>query len=294
MVICSNVLLMFLLLTEILVWSQIFSWAENDPPSSGFTFGYTDLNGPHMWKALYPDSSGNNQSPINIKTNLAMVVQESDPLRWNGYNETPLAMLMENNGTNLVVSTTWGSFARPYIDGGCLPGAYDFHSMIFHWGCSNEEGSEHTLDYVRYAMELQVLHLKRGFETPSDAILAKDKHGIAIVSFFFEITNADNPYLDHIVTNLWRVSEPGTQLYIPPFPLEWIFSSFQYNYYTYRGSLTQPPCSEIVTWIVQPEPIAVSSSQVAEFRKIRSHDGPILTNCRPVQKLNDREILVYE
>lgn len=77
-----------------------------------------------------------------------------------------------------------------------------------------------------------------------------------------QINNADNPYLDHIVSNLWRVTCPGSRVYIPPFPLEWVFSPFDRDYYTYSGSLSQPPCSEIVTWIVQQEPIAISLSQV--------------------------------
>jgi len=77
-----------------------------------------------------------------------------------------------------------------------------------------------------------------------------------------QINDADNPYLDHIVSNLWRITCPGSRVYIPPFPLEWIFAPFDRDYYTYSGSLSQPPCSEIVTWIVQQEPIAISSSQV--------------------------------
>lgn len=64
------------------------------------------------------------------------------------------------------------------------------------------------------------------------------------------------------MSNLWRITCPGSKVYIPPFPLEWIFTPFDRDYYTYNGSLSQPPCSEIVTWIVQQEPIAISSSQV--------------------------------
>ena len=77
-----------------------------------------------------------------------------------------------------------------------------------------------------------------------------------------QITSSDNPYLDHIVTNLWRISRPGACAQVAAFPLEWLFPSFERKYYTYSGSLTQPPCSEIVTWIVKPEPLAISSTQV--------------------------------
>lgn len=64
------------------------------------------------------------------------------------------------------------------------------------------------------------------------------------------------------MTNLWRISKAGTKVSIPPFPLEWIYPPFESCYYSYNGSLTHPPCTEMVTWIIQPEPIAVSSFQV--------------------------------
>ncbi|XP_016911536.1 carbonic anhydrase 3 [Apis cerana] len=292
MILCSSVLLIFLLLTEVLDWTQLFPWAEecNFPR---YTFGYADRNGPHMWKLLYPDSNGGNQSPINVTTQLAVVVQPSEPLRWSGYDKGPLSMTITNNENNVVLNTMWSNTTRPYIQGGCLTNVYDLCSMVFHWGHSNEEGSEHTFDYVRFPMELQVWHIKRGFNSLLDAITAKENDGILIVSFFFQITNADNPYLDHIVTNLWRIVQPGTKVHIPPFPLLWIFPTFERDYYTYNGSFTQPPCSEIVTWILQPEPIAISSSQVAQFRKICSPDGPILFNCRPVQQVNERSVYFY-
>lgn len=85
---------------------------------------------------------------------------------------------------------------------------------------------------------------------------------IFISVFNSQITNDDNPYLDHIVTNLWRISKAGTKVSIPPFPLEWLYPPFECSYYSYNGSLTQPPCTEMVTWIIQPEPIAISSFQV--------------------------------
>ncbi|XP_034178864.2 carbonic anhydrase 1 isoform X2 [Osmia lignaria lignaria] len=256
MILCSSILLIFLLLTEVLDWTQLFPWVENECFPS-FTFDYTDRNGPHMWKVLYPDSTGFNQSPINITTRSVVVVQPSEPLRWNGYNKAPLSISIMNNGNN------------------------------------DNEGSEHTLDYVRYPMELQVWHIKRGFNSLMDAIAAKMSDALLIVSFLFQITNADNPYLDHLVTNLWQIVEPGSRLHIPPFPLTWICPLPENNYYTYNGSLTQPPCSEIVTWIVQSEPIAISSSQVAQFRKVCSSNGPILSNCRPVQLINERDVYFH-
>ncbi|XP_026830925.1 carbonic anhydrase 3-like [Ooceraea biroi] len=262
MVTCSSVLLIVLLLTEILDWTQLFVWLENDYYPLAFSFGYAHQNGPHTWKDLYPDSSGSYQSPINIITRLAIVVQPSELLQWSNFNSGPLSMTITNDGHAVILRGFWTSTMWPQLQGGPLTGAYDFFNILFHWGPSNEEGSEHTLDYVRYPMELQVIHTKRGIKSPMDAITLGAKDGIVIVSFFLQINHVDNPYLDHIVSNLWRITCPGSKVYIPPFPLEWMFAPFDRNYYTYNGSFSQPPCSEIVTWIIQQEPIAISSSQV--------------------------------
>jgi len=58
----------------------------------------------------------------------------------------------------------------------------------------------------------------------------------------------------------------------------------QRSYYTYGGSLTTPPCSEIVRWVVLDAPITASSGQLDALRD--RHDE----NARPVQPLGDRSL----
>jgi carbonic anhydrase len=55
--------------------------------------------------------------------------------------------------------------------------------------------------------------------------------------------------------------------------------------YRYDGSLTTPPCSEGVKWVVMTTPIQLSKEQVAAFTTI------IRDNNRPVQALNGRTVL---
>jgi carbonic anhydrase len=57
------------------------------------------------------------------------------------------------------------------------------------------------------------------------------------------------------------------------------------TFYTYKGSLTTPPCSETVSWLVMKEPMTVSKSQVEKFKSL-VHGN---TN-RPVQPLYGRVI----
>jgi carbonic anhydrase len=54
------------------------------------------------------------------------------------------------------------------------------------------------------------------------------------------------------------------------------------SYYTYPGSLTTPPCSETVTWLVLKQQAELSASQYEEFRKVLGND------FRPVQAQNGR------
>ncbi|XP_032667381.1 carbonic anhydrase 1-like [Odontomachus brunneus] len=297
MIVVCCVLLSIFLLFEIVEWIfKVFTWTDNDvclPPT--FSFGYAHKNGPHTWKDLYPESAGSNQSPINITTRYAIVVQPSEPLRWINYNSVPLSTTLSNDGHTVILRGFWDQSSWPQLQGGPLSDKYDFFNILFHWGPSNQEGSEHTLDYIRYPMELQVIHMKHGLKSPKDAIILGARDGIVIVSFFLQINAMDNPYLDHIVSNLWKISNPSHyKTNIPPFPLEWIFAPFDRDYYTYSGSLSQPPCNEVVTWIIQKEPIVISALQVEKFREICSVDGPLLLNCRPVQPLNERDVYFYE
>ncbi len=56
------------------------------------------------------------------------------------------------------------------------------------------------------------------------------------------------------------------------------------HHYSYSGSLTIPPCTEGVQWIVLQEPIHISQQDVDRFVKIIGY------NARPVQPLGQREV----
>lgn len=72
-------------------------------------------------------------------------------------------------------------------------------------------------------------------------------------------------------------------------------------FWTYLGSLTTPPCSECVTWIVFKEPVEVSIEQLDQMRNLRCYDvkeecpcdelnGKVINNYRPPLDLGNREL----
>ncbi len=56
--------------------------------------------------------------------------------------------------------------------------------------------------------------------------------------------------------------------------------------YRFSGSLTTPPCSEGVIWMVLEQPVSASAEQIRQFRSVLQH-----ANNRPVQPLNGRVII---
>ena len=58
----------------------------------------------------------------------------------------------------------------------------------------------------------------------------------------------------------------------------------QRNYFAYMGSLTTPPCTEDVLWLVLKQPLQISPEQIAIFSRLYHH------NARPVQPSNNRLI----
>jgi carbonic anhydrase len=73
-----------------------------------------------------------------------------------------------------------------------------------------------------------------------------------------------------------------------------VLKTDRFKLYNYSGSLTTPDCQQIVTWMVSPTFIPITSRELAKFRKIKDEAGePIKENFRPIQLLNGRSIAVY-
>ncbi|XP_061654065.1 carbonic anhydrase isoform X3 [Phyllopteryx taeniolatus] len=113
-------------------------------------WGYGPDNGPDKWEEDFPIANGPRQSPINIVPREAKFSPALKPLRLKYEPSNSLNIL--NNGH---------SFQVEYLDdvdsstltGGPISGTYRLKQFHFHWGASDERGSEHTVDGVKFPCE---------------------------------------------------------------------------------------------------------------------------------------------
>ncbi|CAH0559001.1 unnamed protein product [Brassicogethes aeneus] len=273
--------------------------AESNNTACTSEYSYDILNGPNGWKNTFPQAAGCRQSPINIISYCAINIpmETVTPLIYStDYHLPPSEMTLYNNGHNVVIYANWMYGLRPLLTGGPLKDEYSFCNITFRWGPNDDEGSEHMLDAKRFAMEMQASYVKNDCNeyVNDDAQLAAKNSALAVVSYFFMVTPMDNAYMDQIISSLLSIKYPFSSVNIEPIPLTLLAPCFSRKYLSYVGSLTYPPCTEGVKWIVQPEALTISSRQVRKFRKLFGINGPIFNNTRPVQKVNNRDILFYD
>lgn len=110
-------------------------------------------------------------------------------------------------------------------------------------------------------MELHVVFFKQEYKNAKTALEHSD--GLTVLAFFYEVSEKANPLYEEFVTLLGNITNAhkSTTFTNPP-SLKDLIAHDTLHYYTYDGSLTTPPCSEVVTWIDFKEPILLSHSQV--------------------------------
>lgn len=67
-----------------------------------------------------------------------------------------------------------------------------------------------------------------------------------------------------------------------------------FDFISYAGSLTTPPCYETVTWMVATEPLDLSQTEIGAFRNLRDSSGAqMVNNYRPLQRRNGRKLFFF-
>lgn len=234
------------------------------PISKAFAsqWSYTGKTGADFWGEL--DSKfqtcnlGQAQSPINIDNSIhtdSSVNSNLGNLVLN-YQDTPLKIV--NNGRTIRVDYQPGS--NLILDGT----TYELLQFHFH------QPSEHLISGQALDMEAHFVHQNQdsGDLVVLAVLMSKGKINQALDRVWDKI-----PYGDRF--------EEASDLIINASNL---LPENVNRYYRYQGSLTTPPCSEIVTWLVLKQLIEISELQIKRFLEI------VGTNARPIQALNNRTL----
>ncbi|XP_030425704.1 receptor-type tyrosine-protein phosphatase gamma isoform X2 [Gopherus evgoodei] len=258
-------------------------------------WAYSGTYGPEHWVTSSVDCGGTHQSPIDIVDHQARVGDEYQELQLDGFNsESSNKTWMKNTGKTVAILLKDDYF----ISGAGLPGRFKAEKVEFHWGQSNgSAGSEHSINGKRFPVEMQIyFYNPDDFDSFGAAIL--ENRIIGAMAVFFQVSQRDNPALDPIIHGLKGVVHHEKETFLDPFVLRDLLPISLGSYYRYTGSLTTPPCSEIVEWIVFRRPVSISYHQLEAFYSIFTTEQQdhvksveyLRNNFRPQQRLNDRVV----
>lgn len=216
---------------------------------------YSGEFGPEHWGHMRPDylqcERGQRQSPIDIK---AANKRIQAPLQFE-YRKAPLRIV--NDGHTVRVRFNNGS--------ALLMGKERFTLQQFHF---HTPGGD-KLAGEEFAMGMHFLHKSRAGRLVSLVVLFR--------------LGAENVALAALLPRM-PANGPAEQL-VPDTsidPLQLVPAA--HGYYAYDGSLTAPPCTEGVLWLVMKQPLELSAAQLDRLGQLFPH------NARPVQPLHGRVV----
>jgi carbonic anhydrase len=250
-------------------------YADTNNAAVKVKWGYSGNIAPDQWGKLDPSfavcANGKEQSPINITQKVRLATSALTI----HYQPAPLT-IMDNGTTELQLGQT-----QTIINDG--------HTIQVNF---SDQASREFINWQGQAYRLVQFHIHAPSETTVQGkafpleihFVHQGTNGhVAVLAVFVE-TGAANPALqaiiDHVPTVVGKEQTiPGAQ--IDPANL----LPANHTYYSFAGSLTTPPCTEGLQWLVLATPITASPAQIIALGQ--AIHAP---NARPTQPLNNRDI----
>ena len=231
-----------------------------------------------------------------------------------GFENKQVPLTLQNTGTTALIMSKKAN-PKLYVSGGPLEESYEFAQFHFHWGKTASFGSECTKNDYKYSAEIHLVHWSWSsskYKSFQDSLEHQD--GFCVLGIFLQLErDQSHSPLEMLTRQLKNVEYKGqtTEIDNTLDPYTLLLRNAN-NYWTYPGSLTTPPLSESVIWIIFQEPIPVSLTQLKDFRELKAvafddkdkenvHDpmdyqrkhvgsGPPPTNFRNPMPANSRTI----
>jgi carbonic anhydrase len=230
---------------------------ETAPPQyyENVRWGYAGLGAPENWAKLHPSYAtcgiGKRQSPIDIRGGIKV---DLDPVK---FDYRPTQFRITDNGHTIQVDVAEGNTIT-------LTGhRYQLQHLLFH------RPAEVRVNGKAYDMAVHLVH--------------KDYDNNRLIIAVLLEQGSEHP----LIQTLWNhlPLEVGMDVAPPGLAIDLLnLLPTGRDYYTHMGSLTIPPCTENVTWVVFKDPLQVSPQQIGIFARLYPN------NARPVQPLHDRLI----
>lgn len=243
---------------------------EEPPPLTGTEvhWGYTGDVGPDRWGGLSDEyaacAQGVEQSPIDLHAGPAAASDESQEIELD-YGEIDDHLVNNGHAVQLVNDEVESPDDDDLDDHLELDGV-DHELLQFHYHAP----SEHTVDGVPSPVEFHFVHADADGDLAVLGVLARE--GRADNAAWAPFVQAASTPADMDVSSTLDLAG-----LLPT-------GAGALEHWAYDGSLTTPPCSEQVTWLVLDHPIELSRAQVETLQSV------YVDNNRPVQPLGDRTV----
>ncbi|BCH26769.1 carbonic anhydrase [Mesorhizobium sp. L-8-3] len=218
-------------------------------------WGYGGSVGPEHWADLdtrnFACSAGRQQSPIDIAGTVKADIPRIDISWLKGGGR------MVNNGHTIQINMPEGSTLTR--------GDRVFQLAQLHFHAP----SEHHVAGMSFPMEAHFVHK----DTKSDTL------GVLSALLMPGATNNSFAGLAKVFP-----ARPGEEMAVDEFDPNGLLPA-SLGYWTYEGSLTTPPCTENVEWMVAMEPVEVDTADIKRFTTLYA------SNARSIRPSNRRFIL---